>query len=179
MLLAAATLSAQAKPEAEKAGAQVTVTGCLVRTEGGAGDSGTPVTADGGYVLQVFPAGEAAASVEARAAKPTGDAARQPRAYRLVPAGPSTDFSSQAGRLVEVTGLVSATRSADAAGFGGAGETTRPANQRPTPTGDPAVASAKGATVDANQTRPNSPLRPTLVVSSLRVVRATCASDGR
>jgi hypothetical protein len=92
MLLAAATLSAQAKPEAEKAGAQVTVTGCLVRTEGGAGDSGTPVTADGGYVLQVFPAGEAAASVEARAAKPTGDAARQPRAYRLVcrPAPPRT-----------------------------------------------------------------------------------------
>jgi hypothetical protein len=137
------------------------------------------MTGDGGYVLQVVPAGAAAASVEARAAKPTGDAARPPRAYRLVPADPSTDFSTQTGRLVEVTGRISPTSPAAAAGSDRTAGDTRPASQRPTPTGDPTVASAKGATVDANQTRPNAPLRPTLVVSSLRVVGATCASDGR
>jgi hypothetical protein len=180
-LLAASTLSAQAKPEPEKAVAPISLTGCLVRAgaEAGAAGSGIPVRGDGGYVLQVSPGGEAAASVEARAAKPTGDAARQPRAYRLVPADPSTDFSTQTGRLVEVTGRVPPNSSADAPRSDPGVADARPPNQRPTPTGDPAVASAKGATVDANQTRPNALNHPTLVVTSLRIVGATCASDGR
>ncbi len=189
-VLAAALLLAPAagaqvadKPGSTPATAAVTLTGCLVRADadGRVGSGAAATKGGGGFILRVGPGSTSTGSGSTGAASAARTADSAPAEYQLVAKDAGTDLAAHVGHRIAVTGTLAAADLAPTPAesgvsssrpSGSTGETTLPAGAAPA---DP-TAPAKGATADAHHTRPKVPVRPTLTVTTLRMVADSCKS---